>query len=943
MQQEQLPSAVGRQVEQYCPTGGSRVLTTSTDITLDGRCEKQWLVVSEHQVTVTSDGETPISLCSVPTEAVERYRTTSALGCGSLQVRVNGIWIDLLRYSNGLASRFARVAASLEEFRTTGQLISLTDVDEGRRCATCGMVQAIPGDVCPRCIDRGAILGRVWQLIKPYRRQALVMCILIVLGVVAELVPPKLQQYLVDHVLRFEGNNLGGEDLVGLLLILVATLAITRLILAAVNSVKGHLASQVGTALTADLRAQLVQRLQKLPVDYYDRHPVGVLMSRVTHDTEALYGLINQFTSGFLLQVLQLLGVGVMLFLLNPKLALWTMIPTPFVLFGSWFFWRYVYPKYHRYWDAASKQAASLAGMLTGIRVVKAFAQEDHEFARFQRTSGALQVSRTRVEISSATFSALMQLIFSLGGLIVWFVGGREVLHGQMTLGALMAFLAYLAMFYAPLASLAQFTTWLTSFMTASQRVFDLLETPIGILDPDHPEALPRMEGTIRFDKVSFGYDRNNPLLKNFDLEIKAGQFIGVVGRSGSGKTTLVNLICRFYDVDAGSVAIDGCDVRRIDRADLRSQIGVVLQEPFLFRGSVWENLVYGRPEAAVEEALTAAKGANAHEFIMRLPFAYDTPLGERGAGLSGGEKQRLSIARALLYDPRVLILDEATSSVDTESEKAIQEALALLTRGRTTIAVSHRLSTLRNANRILVMDRGQLAEQGSHQDLLALGGLYAKLVSIQSHLHGRELNGFAGENGQAFSSQATNGTKPPGKAAAFYEQWNNGPLTSRWLTPTNSRIELGDHATLRVFYNDEIHGGVFAIAALPATCPGQFVSLRRADIEGQAHEIGIVRTLAEWPHEQRLLLERAIGRQHFVRQITAIESIEGKHGLLTFRVQTDRGPSEFTIRISHSQVQDYGKKSKILIDVEENHFLIADVDALPRADQSLFRRFIYW
>src|SRR5207248_1568295 len=309
-------------------------------------------------------------------------------------------------------------------------------------------------------------------------------------------------------------------------------------------------------------------------------------------------------------------------------------------------------------------QAGALAGRLSGSRVVKAFAQEQREYQRFQTTSDSLRQSRLGVEVSASTFSAGMQLVFSLGGLIVWFVGGRDVLGGEMTLGALMAFLAYLTMFYAPLTTLAQLTTWLTSFLTASQRVFELLDTPNRIRDPDRPAKLPRMRGRIRFEDVTFGYDRNHPVLKNFDLDIRPGERVGVVGRSGSGKTTLVNLISRFYDVDAGRVTLDGKDVRELAREDLRSQVGVVLQEPFLFRGTVWENLVYGRPNARPEDALTAAKGANAHDFIMRLPLGYDTPLGERGAGLSGGEKQRLSIARSLLYDPRILILDEATSSV---------------------------------------------------------------------------------------------------------------------------------------------------------------------------------------------------------------------------------------------------------------------------------------
>ena len=591
-----------------------------------------------------------------------------------------------------------------------------------------------------------------------------------------------------------------------MLLLIVGSLACTRLLLALVNIVKGALANRVGTAMTCDLRAALVDKLQKLSVDYYDRQPVGVLVSRVAYDTEALYGLIHQFTGGFLLQILQVVGVGVMLFTLNAKLALWTLIPMPLVLYGSWFFWRYVYPQYYRYWDSSSKQAGALAGMLSGIRVVKAFGQEAREYERFQSTSQALRHSRLGVEVSASTFSAAMALVFSLGGLIVWFVGGRDVLGGHMTLGALMAFLAYLAMFYAPLTNLAQLTTWLTSFLTASQRVFELLDTPDRIRDAGRPAKLRQVRGRIRFEDVTFGYDRNRPVLKKFNLEIRAGETVGVVGRSGSGKTTLVNLICRFYDTDGGRVRIDGHDVRDLAREDLRRHVGVVLQEPFLFRGTVWENLVYGRPEALPEEALAAARGANAHDFIMRLPLGYDTPLGERGAGLSGGEKQRLSIARTLLYNPRILILDEATSSVDTESEKAIQDALAVLTRGRTTIAIAHRLSTLRNADRIVVLDHGKLIEEGPHAELLALDGVYARLVRIQTQVSAETtVDSMALAECQPWQgSNSGRRDRDVADSAPAWEQEDQatGDLADfapRWLRPQNTRFRRGEHDGLEV------------------------------------------------------------------------------------------------------------------------------------------------
>jgi hypothetical protein len=380
------------------------------------------------------------------------------------------------------------------------------------------------------------------------------------------------------------------------------------------------------------------------------------------------------------------------------------------------------------------------------------------------------------------------------------------------------------------------------------------------------------------------------------------------------------------------------------------------LQEPFLFRGTVWENLVYGRPEARPEAALTAARGANAHDFILRLPLGYDTPLGERGAGLSGGEKQRLSIARTLLYDPAILILDEATSSVDTESEKAIQDALAVLTRGRTSIAIAHRLSTLRNSDRILVMDQGRLIEEGSHEELMAQGGTYAKLVRIQTHVKaGESVDGLLTVAVAALADESA----PPRKAAParrpaaeLWERWqagdNGGPdetaeFAPRWLRPGSAQFRRGPHDSLALSVGGEMFAGLFAVRALPASYPRQFISLRYADADGEEHEVGLVRDLDEWPGEAQELINEALARRYLVRVITAVEGITLKHGLLTFRVQTESGSATFIMRNSHSQAQDYGDRGKMLNDVDENRYLVPDVKRLPRRQRTLFRHYVYW
>ncbi|MCI0334421.1 MAG: DUF1854 domain-containing protein [Planctomycetes bacterium] len=950
-----MPPAVYQELDRRGLNGVPVLLSTTSELSLSGKPGRHWIVATRDNVATVRDADAPTVETHVPVAEVREFRTLGTIGSGFLQAYVDDYWVDLARFSNTEADRFSRLARHLEDLRTDGEVHVDDEVAPAvTHCPTCGQRLPLVNEKCPRCIPRKAILTRLGQMLWPYRLTALAMCGLMLVAVAAELVPPKLQQYLVDHILRGGQGTPDSAGLFGALLVVVSALAAARLLLSAVNFTKGRLATRVGVALTFDLRARLVEKLHSLGLNYYDRHQVGSLTSRVAYDSEVIQSLLQQITGGFLLQIVQVSAVGVMLFTLNPKLAVYTLIPAPLVIAGSIFFWKRVHPRHYRYWDSSSKQAGMLTGMLSGIRVVKAFAQEPREYARFNRISDYLRNCRMRVDYSTAAFSATMQLIFSLGGLIVWYVGGRDVLAGKMTLGSLMAFLAYLAMFYTPLATLSQFTTWLTNFLTGCQRVFELLDTPVEIMEPADPIDLPTekqrcqvsgvrcqmprpdnrhltpdtfpAQGSIRFERVTFGYERHQPVLRDVDFEIRPGETIGIVGRSGSGKTTLVNLLCRFYDVCEGRVLVDGVDVRRLASHQLRRHIGVVLQEPFLFRGTIWQNLVYGSPTSTPEQAIAAAKAAQSHDFILNSPLGYDTWLGERGAGLSGGERQRLSIARAILYDPPILVLDEATSNVDAESEQAIQKALRALTRGRTTIAIAHRLSTLREADRILVFDGGRLTEQGSHDELLAHDGQYARLVRLQGDA--RQKDGEMGREGEGQT------------------------LGLRWLMPCDAEIRAAKRGGMEV--NVASRGvlapgqsatirGVFAVNLFPATNPDDYISLRVWNRDGAEQEIGILRRLDEWPAEARSLVRSALDRRYWLQTITGVDEIRLELGHLTLSVRTDHGPRRFTMRWSQSQVQDFGDRGKVLLDLDDNRYLVPDVEALPQRERDLFQRYVYW
>jgi ATP-binding cassette subfamily B protein len=718
----ELPDPIRQAVARVAPEAEIRIAAAS-DLGRNLRFGERWFVLAGERVLVLApNGADTEVMVDLPLSDISDAECDVLVGGGMLQAVIKGRKVDLLPYTNALAERFGTVRGQLDA-AAKGKPIPPAR-EKLNRCPSCGLVLGEETRACPRCVRKGAVLRRLLGHARPYRGRLWLVGTLMLVGTTFGLASPYITKLVLDVAFP--------QHRARLLAWLVLAMAGSSILSTLLGIWRARVGAWVGGRISFDIRAALYERLQWLSMRYFDCHPTGAIISRLTQDSGGVQDFLAFGLPWIGSNLIMVIGVAVAVSVINWKLALLVLIPAPLVSYFARRVWQKMHLVYHRFWYRWSRFYAISSDALSRVKIIKAFSQQPHEIDRFTVRNADLFGASVLAEQTWGTYMPLIGLLIGSGSLLVWYFGGLIIVgRGPMTVGDLIAFLGYLGMLYGPLNALTQGAQWMPRALTAAERIFEVLDAESDS-EKGRGDVVPEnIRGEVEFRNVTFGYEKHNPVLKEVSFKVARGQMLGLVGKSGAGKTTVINLLCRFYDVDEGDIFIDGVNLRDLELSFYRGRLGAVLQEPFLFSGTIAENIAYGKPDATIEEIMAAAKVANAHDFIVNKADGYDEQVGDQGGRLSAGEKQRVCIARAILHDPAILILDEATASVDLETEAQIQEAIARLIEGRTTFAIAHRLSTLRNASSLLVIDDGKVAEFGTHEELEEKKGVYCRLLDI--------------------------------------------------------------------------------------------------------------------------------------------------------------------------------------------------------------------
>ena len=704
----------------------------------NGRC-KGIVVVTRKELIVIRDGEVTER---ISINDIESVNTESGVGSCEVAYKLKSdgaehflcrMDMSLSKRAISASKRFNRIAenAGFPNYDPSRDNAKRKKEDgEGGRCPKCGRMMRRGG--CVHCTNKFATLARLWKMVKPYRVLIIFSVIFFFLVSAMNLILPEINRIVTDDYIN-SGDPKGISPISYVTVIL--SMLLVQVLIRAVSMFRSHLLINASNGLIVDLRNMLFAKIQKLSIAKISKRTAGELMRRVSHDVGEVQRFLVHYLPSLLEQLILFIAIGIVFVASDVSLLfLLILLPVPLVVFGFSLFWKKAHRLFRQSWRLASKSNSILHDIFSGIRVVKAFGMEHRETERYEKAAADERDMQIKSDTLWYTLMPVMQFLMCFGEFIILFYVGNGILDGDMTLGEMSKYSMYASMIYGPLRMLSNMPRQIINFITSTAKIFEIIDEEEDVADTENA-VKPIIKGDVDINNVSFGYDSGNEVLSHVDIHIKSGEFIGLVGKSGVGKSTLINLVMRMYDVEEGSILIDGVDIRDISQEALRSQMGVVLQETFLFAGTVYQNIAYAKPNATREEVIAVSKLAGCHDFIIKLSDGYDTKVGEKGYTLSGGEIQRIAIARALLHDPKILILDEATASLDTETEKQIQDALKNLSKNRTTIAIAHRLSTLRNANRLVVLDKGRVAEVGTHDELIEKKGIYYGLVMAQREM----------------------------------------------------------------------------------------------------------------------------------------------------------------------------------------------------------------
>ena len=726
---EDLPEKVQEKVKAN--SAGARVeMALKLDLDKEGNFIEGWTVVTADKILILLKQDEEIVLQdSYLLEKINEFSVESKTGNNLLEADIDGEKVVLLRFTESLKATYLAAVKVLNQYLKKGKIAALPE-ETIERCPDCGRVYPDESKVCPACVNKWQTAARLWSILKPHLKLLIITMGLFWLITGVSLFLPQLQRILVDDVLV---TDQGGS--LNLLLILLAAMIFLRVVSMGLTILRRRVMTKLSSILGKDLRQQVYSKMQELSLRFLSARKTGELMNRVTGDTGTLQRFLQYHAGDFLNEIILFCGVFVILLFINWRMTFLVILPAPLVILINGLLIKIIRKMFRRQKKSWDKANSLLQDILNGIRVVKAFGQEKHEIERFNEKNRQLRDITISNEQTFSTIFPIIGFLMNISHFLIFYYGGNLVLGESLSLGELIMFTSYAGMIYQPLAYMSQIPRWYNDAMAAAERIFNVIDQKSDVMEKADAVTMDNIKGEISIKNVGFAYEKHEAVLEDISLTVEPGEMIGLVGHSGAGKSTLINLICRFYDVDRGELLIDGVNIKDITLKSLRSQIGVVLQDTFLFNDTVWANISYARPDSSPEEIIRAAKLANAHDFIIKMTDGYDSIVGEKGQNLSGGQRQRIAIARALLHNPRILILDEPTSSVDTNTEEKIQQALERLMEDRTTFAIAHRLGTLKNATRLMVLDHGRSVELGTHKELMEKKGVYFGLVMAQREM----------------------------------------------------------------------------------------------------------------------------------------------------------------------------------------------------------------